>query len=548
MTRPALDSFLISDARPSLDSFMSTPTQPTGGAAFAASADDNPLEAGLKAVGNLPGSVYNFGKGIYDAARHPVDTAKGLGSVAAGGVQKLIPGQQGSEEAFNAFSGALKDRYGSLENLQKTATEDPFGFGSDVMSVLTGGAALAGKSSTLARAIPKVSSVVTNPASKLVGAADGALPKLLSYTSDVPEQAFKTMLERREPVSKAIKAGTDATTALKNTQSGVRQLRKTLSAEWQESTVKIADEFKNQRLGFSGKNVDELVKLSDEFGFDIPQNPSNASALEWIDTLKSMNELPKLMLTVSPKGAKVRRLQELVKTAVVKRFGGKGGSVDNLYKNYASKKKVFDAANDIVKAYSEGKPITQTTASNRLQNIFDENKPAYLEAILDLEKATGQDLLSQITASKFKKVAPNNMNRLSSAGGMATPKGLIEKGINLLLLPLTSPRMAGFISRNARVPNVVSNLASDVNNFRIPATLKNREGQLKMGLSTERVTPESVAKKVDSQDIKIIKDLVGKPNINSYIKAQPMLEAMGIQGMEEAVLNRFLREVLEIKR
>ena len=112
----------------------------TYGALFPASTTDNPLVAGLKATANVPSSAFNLIKGIGQAILHPSDTLKGIGKVVVGGVEKLIPGQQSQEEAFNAFTKVLKDRYGSLENLQKTATNDPFRSGHDLNPLFTGGA------------------------------------------------------------------------------------------------------------------------------------------------------------------------------------------------------------------------------------------------------------------------------------------------------------------------------------------------------------------------------------------------------------------------
>lgn len=119
--------------------------QKSSGVLFPSSPTDTGLEAGKKALGNLPGSIYNAGKSLFEAGSHPIQTLKGLGSVALGGVEKLIPGQQGNEQSFDAVVDSFKQRYGSLEALQKTATEDPFGFGSDVVALFSGiGGALKG--------------------------------------------------------------------------------------------------------------------------------------------------------------------------------------------------------------------------------------------------------------------------------------------------------------------------------------------------------------------------------------------------------------------
>lgn len=120
---------------------------PTYGATFAASPEDNPLVAGFKALGNIPSSVYGVGAGLVNAALHPIQTVENLGSAAIGGVENLTGENQGNPDQYqqtaNSLGQAFMQRYGSLANLQNTATNDPFGFGADVASILAGGAGLA---------------------------------------------------------------------------------------------------------------------------------------------------------------------------------------------------------------------------------------------------------------------------------------------------------------------------------------------------------------------------------------------------------------------
>ena len=283
----------------------------------------------------------------------------------------------------------------------------------------------------------------------LVGAkkaAQWAAPKLLSYTTDIPEQAFDTLIQRREPVMKALKEGVTADETLTQTRGAVRQLRKTLSQEWDDGVTSIADEFSTQRVGVAGDLERKLDTLADVFDVKLPQNTKNASVVEWMDTLKSINELPKLMLTVSPKGVVAREAKKELKDLIVKEFGGEKGSVATLYRNYSAKKTVFDAANQIVQAYSNGKPIQQSTAVGRLKALFNDNKSAYLDAILQLEKETGQDLLSRITALQFEQKLPRTGTVLSASGGLKSSKGPLDKALDLLLIPLTSPRSAAWIT------------------------------------------------------------------------------------------------------
>jgi len=122
-------------------------------ATFPASPTDTPIQAGLKAAGNVPSSAFGLGKSLFQAVTHPVETTKGLASAITGGgraiqeqVRKTAPGIFGealpeSERAdatFKALKESFVERYGSLDAAQKTATEDPVGFGADVAAIFSG--------------------------------------------------------------------------------------------------------------------------------------------------------------------------------------------------------------------------------------------------------------------------------------------------------------------------------------------------------------------------------------------------------------------------
>lgn len=359
----------------------------------------------------------------------PAGRVAGIGTKAA---RYLGMGKALSKLTGLTASGALGG-YGFdvATNLQEKKT------GTDIFAP--------GLGTGLGASIPVAGTAIGATLGGVKKAAQWAFPKLLSYTTDIPEQAFDTLIERREPVMKELAKGVSAEDALSQTRGAVRQLRKTLSAEWDESVNVIADEFSAKRMGVSGDLEKKILTLADDFGVDIPQNIKSASVVEWMNTLKSIGELPKLMLSVSPKGVVAREAKKELKSLLIKEFGGEGGSVAKLYQTYAAKKTVFDAANQLVQAYSTGKPIQQSTAVGRLKALFNDNKAAYLDAILQLEKETGTDLLSKITALQFKQKLPNTGTVLSASGGLKSSKGPLDKALDLLLIPLTSPRSAAWI-------------------------------------------------------------------------------------------------------
>jgi len=129
-------------------------------ATFPASPTDSPLTAGAKAIGNVPSSAFGLGKSIVSAVASPIETTKGVFRALVGGgrqiqeqIQKGAGALIGEEKAqevfaigenekadatFDALKDSLIERYGSLEAAQKTATEDPVGFGADVVGIFAG--------------------------------------------------------------------------------------------------------------------------------------------------------------------------------------------------------------------------------------------------------------------------------------------------------------------------------------------------------------------------------------------------------------------------
>lgn len=170
------------------------------GALFPSQTGEGPVAAGLKAVGNVPTSIYGLGKNLVNTVIHPIDTITGLGRAAIGGAENIDnalfggtnPQDQNIQTA-NAVGKSFKDRFGGLENLQRTATNDPAGFGSDVLAALGLGAkvadfatgSLAGNAGDISSFIDRTSTTHSNllNESGSLSAADSVLPTPISTMS-----------------------------------------------------------------------------------------------------------------------------------------------------------------------------------------------------------------------------------------------------------------------------------------------------------------------------------------------------------------------------
>lgn len=238
-------------------SFMGGANQPgqaqpqgpeTYGAMFPYQQGDNPLVAGAKALGNIPSSAINFGKGIFDAVTHPIDTLTGLGRTAIGGVEALTGSSNPNDintQTFNAFSDALKNRYGSLDNLSQTAVNDPFGIGMDILSVLSGGATAVGKGAEFADLASQVGKIAAKPLEASIAGTTNLAGGIARYAT-----ARATGLQS-DTISRILEAPSEFTPATMAASS-----RADLAGE-----VKGALDTRQQFLSDVGSGYDEVRAL-----------------------------------------------------------------------------------------------------------------------------------------------------------------------------------------------------------------------------------------------------------------------------------------------
>ena len=142
------------------------------------------METATSAVKNIPASAGRLVGDLAQTVLHPVDTAKGLGRLAAGAAQLLIPGEQGSEQVARNVGKFYKDRYGGLEPFKKTLAEDPVGMAGDAATLLSGGGGLArfaGKAGGLSR-LTKAGEALGRAGATIepIGAATRGTGKLIS--------------------------------------------------------------------------------------------------------------------------------------------------------------------------------------------------------------------------------------------------------------------------------------------------------------------------------------------------------------------------------
>ena len=233
--------------------------------------DDNRLEwsSVLKeGATNIPSSSFDFLKNLFQFAIHPKKTAETLGDTLAGGVQKLVPGKQGSEPQFDAMVDFFADRYGGVENFKKTISEDPVGVLADFSTLVTGaGGAVRG-----AGIVSKVSKIAK--AGKAVQKAGAAIEPLQVAKQSLKIVPTRKMYESAAKFSTAAKKPGESSqvvrqrmtqTALDNsimpTYKGLEKLEKFITevnAEIGKAVKKPTDAGVRRSAGQLLKNFDEI--------------------------------------------------------------------------------------------------------------------------------------------------------------------------------------------------------------------------------------------------------------------------------------------------
>lgn len=139
------------------------------------------------ALRNLPKSTVEFAGNLVSPIIHPVNTFMGLGDVLGGVMEPITPdilygkeALQKAKAARSGFADFLAERYGGTEQLKRTMAEDPVGFLGDLSTVLSGGAAGAGKlGATGTSSVLAKGATYTNPLTPVAAGGKYAYGKLV---------------------------------------------------------------------------------------------------------------------------------------------------------------------------------------------------------------------------------------------------------------------------------------------------------------------------------------------------------------------------------
>lgn len=157
-----------------------------------------------KTLSNIPKSAGQMLGGIGSAIVHPMDTLGAVGGLAAGAVEKVLPGDQGIDtSSIDALGQFYKERYGGVQNILQTIQEDPVGFAADAASILSGGGAAVSKLGTVSKigTLAKAGSIATkvgdivDPLRAVQNVAGGVKSVTSTIKNKLPQAPFEGFVE-----------------------------------------------------------------------------------------------------------------------------------------------------------------------------------------------------------------------------------------------------------------------------------------------------------------------------------------------------------------
>lgn len=440
-----------------------------------------------KTIANIPSSGFNLAKNLYSSLRHPVETVKAVGQTALGGIQKLIPGEQKSEQKFDAVANFFKDRYGGTDKVLKTIQEDPVGFALDVSTIFTGAGALLKGAGTVSKAssltklgqtASKIGKTVEpiSLATKGIGTIAKPLAKGITKLGqeslgistgaggDVIKSAFQAGKTGSKEFTEALRGKTSKYNIVTAAREGLNSLKDSRASEYVSKLKKVKNstkkldttpiiyEFKNKLSDYGIKiGVGNKLNFKNSVIGDSSEAKRIQSVLEeaikWKDkTPAGLDTLKRRLGDFYTPSGQGRALTTSLEKGVADLLKKKVPGYEEMVKGYQSTSELIK---EIESTLSLGPKVNADTVIRKLIGAMKSDTGVKQSLIKTIDDLTKVDLEGAITGASLSGVVPSGLigrSIFAGAGGvgLAGIAGIGSFNPALLSgLVFSSPRVVG---------------------------------------------------------------------------------------------------------
>ena len=440
--------------------------------------DDEKSLAGF--AGNAIDSAGRLASDIGHAVTHPLDTLKAIKDVAIGGIEKYqqargqantLTGEQRTESipAFDAMARALKNRYGSMDAVKRTAYEDPVGFLLDASSLMSGGAAIAERAgaSSVATALRtageladpiRIAGKVVRPIAKGTGAAGAAV---LGKTTGVGAEAIKTAARGGDAFEAGLRGATDHASAADEVLKAVEDVADGRRTAYQQQLAQLPSAqniavkpiYNSFQRGLDRLKVRVVPPATQagEWSLDFSRSPLRNNAVEISRIQGAFDTLKDWGSRTTRNAAEIDVLKQQLGNLIEK--GTPSAAALTATKNMA--KQILEtnvpAYEKMTADYAEASDLlnqirselsTDAPAGTRVRKVAGalNQRNAYRADLLDaIGERTGRDVRGAIAGADMNSWTPRGlMGPIAAEGALLHPRVIKTLG-------LTSPRLIGEI-------------------------------------------------------------------------------------------------------
>lgn len=447
----------------------------------------------MKMLGNAPGSFYkNTIGGLVEALSSPVQTARGIADVAAGGFYNAMPAavqrginaievnpeaQQRAIQTANVVGQELVKPYSSTQGFKQTVQEDPFRILGDV-SMLAGGAGAGLKAGNIGAKTAQAGNILTkasdvlNPVSQAIAAT-----KAVGKGAETIGKGYLAAKSGvgMEPINQAIKAGAEGNQTfvqnmrdkvpsmqvLDDAKANLAQMNKDKQDAYRSGMVNI----KNDRTVLDFTGIDKALasaesmayykgKIKDQTAANVLEdikkkvadwknsNAADYHTPEGMDALKqtlweSFGKLGQEEKTAFSAGKQVY-------DAVKSEIGRQAPTYAEVMKGYSESS---DLINEIERTLSLGNKASADTAMRKLQSLMrnnvNTNYGQRLSLAQQLSAAGGRDLMPALAGQAMSSELPRGIQGATNVPTSMLAYSTFGPAAAIADLFTSSPRVVG---------------------------------------------------------------------------------------------------------